>query len=186
MNFNPHYNLQGKHAFLGASKYHWVNYSEDKIAEAYRKYLAVQRGTDLHDLACRCIKLGVKLPRNHQTLNAYVNDAIGYRMTPEQILYYSDNCFGTADAISFRDNVLRIHDLKTGTTLAHMEQLYIYAALFCLEYDIDPNSMRDIVLRIYQLDEIVEDHPDAEELLYLMEKIIVFDRNIEVVKMEES
>lgn len=186
MNFNPHYGLQGKHAFLGASKYHWINYDRSKIADAYKKHLAVQRGTDLHDLACRCIKLGVKLPRNKQTLNAYVNDAIGYRMIPEQILYYSDNCFGTADAISFNNNVLRIHDLKTGITIAHMEQLHIYAALFCLEYDIDPNSIDDIELRIYQLDEVTVDHPDPEDLLYLMEKIIVFDRDIETIKMEES
>lgn len=38
MNFNNHSNLEGQHAFLGASKYHWINYGEDKVAEAYQKF----------------------------------------------------------------------------------------------------------------------------------------------------
>jgi hypothetical protein len=36
----------------------------------------------------------------------YVNDAIGYQMTPEQPIYYSENCVGTADAISFKNDFL--------------------------------------------------------------------------------
>lgn len=108
MNFNKHSNLEGQHAFLGASKYHWINYSEEKVADAYAKFLATQRGTMLHAFAAQCILLGQKLPKSQKTLNMYVNDAIGYKMTPEQILYYSPNCFGTADAISFRNNMLRI------------------------------------------------------------------------------
>lgn len=130
MEFNKHKNLEGCHAFLGASKYHWINYDASKVAASYRNYLATLKGTELHDFAARCIKLGQKLPKSKKTLNMYVNDAIGYRMTPEQVLYYSDNCFGTADSISFKDSLLRIHDLKTGVTPAHMEQLEIYAALF--------------------------------------------------------
>lgn len=63
-------------------------------------------------------------------MNMYVNDAISFRMVPEQILFYSENCFGTADTIVFRNGTLRIHDLKTGVVPAHMEQLEIYAALF--------------------------------------------------------
>ena len=86
MNFNRHSNLEGQHAFLGASKYHWINYSEDKVAEAYSKFLATQKGTVLHDFAARCISLGQKLPKSQKTLNMYVNDAIGYKMTPEQVL----------------------------------------------------------------------------------------------------
>lgn len=43
MNFNNHSNLEGQHAFLGASKYHWINYSEDKVADAYSKFLAMER-----------------------------------------------------------------------------------------------------------------------------------------------
>mgnify|MGYP002541746111 CR=1 FL=1 len=138
MNFNKHSNLEGQHAFLGASKYHWINYSEDKVAEAYSKFLATQKGTVLHAFAAQCISLGQKLPKSQKTLNMYVNDAIGFKMTPEQVLYYSDNCFGTADAILFRNGLLRIHDLKTGQIPAHMEQLEIYAALFCLEYKVKP------------------------------------------------
>ena len=34
MIFNNHSNLEGQHAFLGASKYHWINYDETKVADA--------------------------------------------------------------------------------------------------------------------------------------------------------
>ena len=84
MNFNPHSNLVGKHAFLSASKYHWINYDEEKLTNSFRKYLATQRGTRLHEFASECISLGIKLPRSKKTLNMYVNDAIGFKMTPEQ------------------------------------------------------------------------------------------------------
>lgn len=184
MQFNPHYNLEGCHAFLGASKYHWINYDEEKLDETYKRYRAVQRGTELHDFACRAIELGIKLPKSKKTLNMYVNDAIGYKMTPEQVLYYSDNCFGTADAISFRKNLLRIHDLKTGVTPTHIEQLEIYAALFCLEYGVDPGKI-DIELRIYQSDEIVIANPDIEVIAPIMDKIITFDKRINKLKEVE-
>ena len=82
MNFNRHSKLEGQHAFLGASKYHWINYDENKVAESYSRFLATQKGTQLHAFAAQCIKLGQKLPRTHKTLNEYVNDAIGYKMTP--------------------------------------------------------------------------------------------------------
>ena len=104
MNFNKHSALEGQHAFLGASKYHWINYDESKVADSYTKFLAIQRGTILHDFAVRCITLGQRLPKSKKTLNMYVNDAIGYKMTPEVVLYYSDNCFGTTDAICFNKN----------------------------------------------------------------------------------
>ena len=110
MNFNKHSNLEGQHAFLGASKYHWINYSEDKVAESYSSFLATQKGTQLHEFAAQCIRLGQKLPRSHKTLNMYVNDAIGFKMIPEQVLFYSENCFGTADSIAFRNKFLRVHD----------------------------------------------------------------------------
>ena len=181
MKFNPHYNLEGCHAFLGASKYHWINYDENKLEEAYNRYLASQRGTRLHELAKECIELGVKLQRSKKTLNMYVNDAIGYKMTPEQILYYSDNCFGTADAISFKNNLLRIHDLKTGGIPAHMEQLEVYAALFCLEYGVQPSKI-DMELRIYQNDEIVIHTPTVEDIAPIIDKIITFDRKLQKLK----
>ena len=186
MNFNKHLQLAGQHAFLGASKYHWINYDEVKVAEAYSRYLAVQKGTELHEFAAQCIKLGQKLPRSQKTLNMYVNDAIGFKMTPEQVLFYSENCFGTADAISFRNNILRIHDLKTGLIPAKIEQLMIYAALFCLEYRYKPTEFADIELRIYQSDEILVHKPEPDEIFPIMDKIISFDKIITKIKSEEE
>ena len=185
MNFNRHSALEGQHAFLGASKYHWVNYSENKVAEAYSNYLAAQKGTVLHEFAAQCIRLGQKLPKSQKTLNMYVNDAIGYKMTPEQILYYSENCFGTSDSISFRDNLLRIHDLKTGVIPAHMEQLEIYAALFCLEYKIKPGDIK-MELRLYQNNTIIFHEPTTEDIVPIMDKIITFDKIINGIKERES
>nr|DAF18929.1 MAG TPA: Protein of unknown function (DUF2800) [Caudoviricetes sp.] len=185
MNWNRHYQQEGKHALLGASKYYWLNYDEEKIANFYKSSLAVQKGTELHEFAAKCIKLNQKLPKSKKTLNAYVNDAIGYRMTPEQVLYYSDNCFGTADSISFRDNLLRIHDLKTGTSPTHMEQLMIYAALFCLEYEVNPNSI-NIELRIYQNDEVSIFEPESNDIVCITKKIISFDKVINKLKYSED
>ncbi len=185
MIFNKHFNLEGQHAFLGASKYHWINYDEEKVEQLYSSFLATQRGTVLHEFAAQCIRLKQKLPRSKKTLNSYVNDAIGYRMEPEQILYYSENCFGTADSICFRDNLLRIHDLKTGQTPTHMEQLEIYAALFCLEYGIKPSEI-EMELRIYQHDDIIFFSPTVEDIAPIMDRIIIFDKVIEKVKERES
>jgi hypothetical protein len=184
MNFNRHLDLEGQHAFLSASKYHWVNYNEEKLAESYSKYQASMYGTRLHEFASESIKLKIKLPKTTKTLNMYINDAISFNMTTEQPLYYSENCFGTADAISFKKNFLRIHDLKTGTSPTSVHQLEIYTALFCLEYDIKPGDI-GIELRIYQNDEILIHEPQVEDILYIMNKIIVFDRQIDKMKMEE-
>lgn len=185
MHFIKHSDLEGQHAFLGASKYHWINYSDEKIAESYSKYLATLKGTELHEFAANAIRLGIKLPKSKKTLNMYVNDAIGFNMTPEQPLYYSDNCFGTADSICFRDNLLRIHDLKTGATPTHMEQLMIYTALFCLEYKMKPGNI-GIELRIYQNDEILYHQPTAEDIAPIIDKIITFDKIISKLKIEEG
>ena len=185
MIFNNHSNLEGQHAFLGASKYHWINYDEAKVIDSYSKFLAAQKGTVLHEFAAQCIGLGQKLPRSQKTLNMYVNDAIGYKMTPEQILYYSENCFGTADTISFRDKFLRIHDYKSGAVPAHMEQLEIYAALFCLEYRMKPNDI-SIELRLYQNNEVLCYEPTADDILPIMNKIVEFDRIIRKLKEQEA
>lgn len=185
MKWSKHFDLKGQHAFLGASKFHWVNYTEDKLAEAYNRYTAAQRGTILHDFAAQCIELGQRLPRSQKTLNMYVNDAIGYKMKPEQVLYYSENCFGTADAISFRNGLLRIHDLKTGVTPTHMEQLMIYAALFCLEYRTKPAEI-NMELRIYQNDDVSIYNPEVDEIVPIIDKIISFDKIITRIKSEEE
>ena len=185
MNFAKHSDVEGCHAFLGASKYHWINYDKEKLVAVYRNHLATLKGTELHDFAAHCIRLGQKLPKSQKTLNMYVNDAIGYKMRPEQVLYYSENCFGTADSISFRDNFLRIHDLKTGTTPAHMEQLLIYTALFCFEYKVKPADIK-IELRLYQNDEVMVHEPTVEDIVPIMDQIKTFDKIINDIKREEG
>lgn len=182
MDFNQHSpKLEGTHAFLSASKYHWINYTDDKLRETYLNMMAKERGTQLHDFAAKAIRLGIKLPKNRNTLNAYVNDAIGYRMTPEQILYFSDNAYGTADAIGFRDGLLRIHDLKTGVVQASMNQLLVYDALFCLEYKYKPDEIA-IENRIYQNNDILVANPDPNDIFRVMDTIIRFDKIIEITK----
>ena len=185
MNFNKHLNLEGQHAFLGASKYHWINYDEAKLIDSYSKFTAAHKGTMLHEFAAQCIILGQKLPKSRKTLNMYVNDAIGFRMTVEQPLFYSENCFGTTDAICFRNNLLRIHDYKSGVTPARMEQLEVYAALFCLEYKTKPSDI-EIELRIYQSDEILHHNPTVEDLAPIIDKIITFDKLITRIRAEED
>lgn len=181
MKFNDHSRLAGCHAFLSASQWHWINYDDLKLSERYETYKASELGTKLHDYAANCIELNQRLPKSAKTLNLYVNDAIGYKMKPEQVLYYSENCFGTADAISFRNNKLRIHDLKTGVTPAHFEQLEIYAALFCLEYNVDPNEI-EIELRLYQSNEVGVLCPEKTDILYIMDKIKRFDSKLKELK----
>ena len=185
MKFNNHPELIGSHAFLGASKYHWINYDDQKLALSFNNFMATQRGTELHEFAETCIRLGQKLPDSPKTLNRYVNDAIGFKMTPEQVLFYSENCFGTADAILFQKDMLRIHDLKTGTVPAHMEQLMVYAALFCLEYKVKPGSITT-ELRIYQNDNILVHNPQADEIVPIIDKIVRFDKLINRIKEREA
>lgn len=175
MNWNPHYDLVGRHAFLGPSNPSWHNYDDEKLIARYETFDAKERGTDIHAHAASDIlfgqKYGYKRPRSKTTYNMYVNDAISFGMRPEQPLYFSDECFGTVDAISLTGNVLRIHDLKTGTTPAHMEQLITYAALFCLEYRYNPYDLI-FILRIYQDDKIVEANPTGDEIRAYMDEIV--------------
>jgi hypothetical protein len=180
--FNRHSGLAGAHAFLSPSKYHWINYDEEKLDRAFIAAMAAKRGTELHSLAHDAIRLGVKL-KGSNTMSLYVNDAIGFRMTPEQPLVYSENAFGTADAISFRRNLLRIHDLKTGATPASEHQLEVYAALFCLEYRMKPTEFHT-ELRIYQSDEVLAFEPDPDTIFHIMDRIIVFDKRIQEIRQE--
>lgn len=183
MTFNKHSELEGMHAFLSPSKYHWLGYDEEKLTNSYLNSLAVMRGTELHAFAEQCVRLGINLPDERKTLNMYVNDAIGFKMTPEQPLAYSANCFGTADAICFRKNLLRIHDLKTGQTPADIRQLLIYNALWCLEYGKKPDKVKS-VLRIYQNDEIFEYEPEKNEVQETMEKIVWANKILEGLQQE--
>lgn len=194
MKWNDHSRLKNTHAFLSASKPAWLTKGPDELMEAKRNSYAQEIGTILHAYAADHIILREKLrktdarearfellrhkipdyaidiQRIFPTLLDYVNDAIGFGLDPEITLWYSNECYGTADAINVCDNVLRIHDLKTGTTPAKMEQLLIYAALFYLEYDVKPEST-PVVLRIYQSDEIIVHEPEADEIREVMMKI---------------
>lgn len=189
MNFNQHKDKEGRHAFMSASKYHWIRYDEEKIVESFRTAMAAQRGTELHALAAELIRLGIRLPRTQATLNSYVNDALSYRMQGEVMLLATENAFGTADTISFRQErgystpVLRIHDLKTGTNKTSVNQLEIYTAFFCMEYGVKPHEIY-IELRIYQNDFVQVYIPDPEDILHIMDKIITFDRLINNARLE--
>ena len=175
MIFQKHLKLEGMHAPFSPSQPSWLRYDDDKALDVYANRKAAEMGTRLHAWAKETIDLGIKQPRSKKTIYAYANDAIGFKMSTEVVLFYSERFFGTADAISFRDGVLRIHDLKTGKTPAHMEQLEIYAALFCLEYKIKPGEIK-IELRIYQNDDILVHYPTAEDIVPIMDKIIHSDK----------
>lgn len=181
MIFNSHSELRGKHAFLSPSNNSWLNYDAQKLEARYYTVMAAQRGTDLHALAHESIRLGIKLSSGNKAMARYVTDAIDYKMTCEQPLFYSDHCFGTADTICFKRNKLRIHDLKTGITATNEKQLEVYAALFCLEYDVDPFTI-DIELRVYQREEVRVYDPTPERIADIMEKIVVFNQYIEQIK----
>lgn len=205
MNWNRHSNLEGSHAFLSASKYNWLNKTDEEIIEAYRNSFATTIGTLLHNYAADSIRYREKLRKGDAkgvkfdlmrrgvpeyvidihgvfpTLMTYVNDAIGYQMDPEVLLYYSDNCFGTADSIQYYGDILRIHDLKTGVTPAKMEQLKIYAALFFLEYGFKPEKVRT-ELRIYQLDDCIFSEPEPNEIREVMKAIVSKDRALQRIK----
>lgn len=178
MNFNKHSNLEGLHAPFSPSQSSWLRYTPDKLVQVYKNLQAKDMGTKLHAWAKETIDLGIKQRKSKQTICAYINDAIGFKMDTEVVLFYSNLFFGTADAISFRDNFLRIHDLKTGATPAKMEQLEIYAALFCLEYGKSPDQIK-IELRIYQTDEVLIHEPNPEDIMDIMQTIIEFDKLID-------
>lgn len=155
------------------------------MKKIWKNKFASERGTRLHQFAAEAIKLKIRMPRNNVTLNAYINDAIGFRMDPEVILYYNEDCFGTADAISFEKGILRIHDLKTGVHPGSFEQLKIYCALFCLEYDQNPYNI-EMIVRIYQNDEVLEMIVDPREVRGIMDTIILFTKEIEIMREVEG
>lgn len=199
MKWNRHTNLEGSHAILSASRADWLDKDDDELISSVVTSYSTTIGTLLHKYAADRIFYrermkksdigGVKfdLMRNRipeyaidlrsifPTLMSYVNDAIGFQMDSEVLLYYSDNCFGTADAIQVDGDILRIHDLKTGTRPAKMRQLMVYASLFFHEYNVKPESMTT-ELRIYQNEEILTYNPDAAEIREVMKKIVAKDR----------
>lgn len=181
MRFNKHSDLEGLHAFLSPSQYHWINYTDEKLEMRYKTAKAAALGTKLHEYASMAIGLGIKQVKNGKTLNMFINDVIGYRMETEQPLYYSEHAFGTADAIGFRNDILRIFDLKTGVTQASPNQLYVYAALFCLEYGYLPGELQ-YDLRIYQNDEVQMYDPHPLEVVRIMDRIEHFSAKIDEIE----
>lgn len=177
MRFNKHSAVEGLHAFLGASKYHWVNYDLAKMERIFENQFAAILGTRKHVWAAEAIRLGQRQAKSNKTLNSYINDAIGFRMQPEVVLFYNEDCFGSADAIGFHKNVLRIHDLKTGVHPGSVLQIMIYFALFCLEYRVNPYDI-EMIGRIYQNDEIQEFVGEPKEVKEIMEKIKLFTQRI--------
>ena len=206
MRFNDHHNLEGLHAFMGASKNSWLRYDDNHMIDMFRSSMMAQRGTELHALAAQLNKHRVSLPRTHLTLNDFVNDGLNFRMSPEVVLYFSPNCFGTADLISFdeKKKLLRIFDLKTGSgEVKHFDQLYVYASLFCLEYHVKPLGLQ-FDLRLYQNDRIkiatnadpkyvklasnadILEEVNPDEIAHIIDRIKHFDQLINKLRAEES
>ena len=195
--------LKNTHAFCGASKYAWRNYTIEKLIQAKESSYAATIGTKLHDYAAKNIKKHFKvvkadkrdvyrylavenaipdnaidIDRLFPNLMTYVNDAIGFRLDPEVILYYSPDFYGTADGISWSesDSILRISDLKTGTTPASFVQLENYAAFFCLDYRIKPSQIKKIEFRLYQNNEVLYAEPSSEILFPIIDQIVEFNK----------
>lgn len=177
MNFNKHSDLNGLHSFLSASKYAWIRYDDETLLKRLESSQAAQKGTELHAFAEKAITLGQKLGGPNTPLKLFVNDAIGFKMSSEVILYYSPWAFATTDAICFRKNILRIHDLKNGISKPSMDQLLIYAAYFCLEYEIRPADI-ETKLRIYRPGEVIEYEASVDEIVPIMDKVVWFDQLI--------
>lgn len=183
LRFINHPNLEGKHAFLGASKSSWLRYDDDKVVQTYRNARAAAIGTKLHEIAAEHIRMGLPFGETTETVGMFVNDAIRYNMSPEQVLYYSPYAFGTADAIVFDEEheLLRVHDLKTGRGPVKFDQLDIYAALFCLEYNIQPTIQMQ--LRIYQNSDVRTHVPDADDIRDIMKRIAHFS---DILNLEDQ
>lgn len=175
----------GDHAFLGASNHAWYNYDDEKLVRVFINKLAASKGTVLHDLACRLIRYKIEQKDDGSTFNLYVNDCIRFGLRPEMKLFYSKFAYGTADAIDFKDGIIRVSDLKTGKTKVSFLQLMIYVALFLLCYpEISLKNVKRIELRIYQNNEILMETPEIDEILPIMDKIKRYSRILE--ELEEN
>lgn len=195
---DPH---RGEHALFSPSQMSWVNdQSDNDILDRYNRGLAKDIGTIVHSIAKKCIQSNTKFSRSaakslitmelvsngipRSAFDAeslatnfvnYVVDAIGFSMIPEKELYFSEWCYGTADAIMVDTTrkILRIHDLKTGMIPAKFLQLEIYTALFFLDmgaFSFTPEEY-NVELRIYQGGEIAEEYPTAEVIVPIMDSI---------------
>jgi len=170
--FNSHPKVEGTHAFLSPSKYHWLRDDAAKLISRLENARATERGTRLHAWAAEAITWERYQPRDGDYICQYINDALDLGLQPEVQLFYSYNCFGTADTIGFipAKSFLRVHDLKTGVTKPSFDQLYVYAAVFCLEYDLRPFEVYG-ELRIYQDAEIMVTDIDRAYLAFVYDTI---------------
>lgn len=192
--WNIHKEYEGKHALMGASNPHWLNYDSKAFENKYYSRYSQEIGTALHQLAHDCIVGRIKLSKHDthlvemalfkafipkdaydpniilKTLMPFVNDAIGFHMSSEILLFVNEFCFGTTDAIVYNEyeKILRIHDYKSGSIPGKIEQIYIYMAMFCIEYNIDPRKLNLIEARIYQNCECLIDNPPAEVILNII------------------
>lgn len=147
---------------------------------------AALEGVEQHRFAAICIEEKIVQDDETTTVGLYINQCIQYKMSAEVVLFYSPNAFGTVDAISYRYRVLRISDLKTGVTRVSEHQLEVYAALFCLEYKIDPFSLRGIELRLYKDGRVFPYDADPHFIKGIMDKIEHFDLVLNQLREEVS
>lgn len=187
MRFHKHSDLEGKHSFLSPSKYAWLRYDDQKLERMFMEHLAHLRGMEEHEFAARAIKLGHRMPDEQKTMNLYINDCIGWRMKPEVTLYWSEFCHGTADAIGFQESkqILRVSDLKTGKNPTKFDQLIVYAALFCLEYEFTKPWEIETELRIYQGNAAKLLVADPDEIFHAMDRILTGTRLLEEIRAEQ-
>lgn len=128
-----------------------------------------KRNPDYRELIFQHLKY---LPNEvYSTVKSFVNDAVAFDMETEKKIGYSFFFNGTADALKFDNKFLRVFDLKTGTTPAKPEQLYIYCAEYCLEHSINPMDI-SFEIRIYQNDEIFGTNPNNSDILAFMDNIV--------------
>jgi hypothetical protein len=147
---------------------------------------AALEGVEQHRYAAICIEERIVQDDETTTVGLYINQSIQYKMAAEVVLFYSPNAFGTVDGIAYRHRRLRISDLKTGVSRTSEHQLEVYAALFCLEYEIDPFFLRDIELRIYQDGRVRVYIADPYVIKGIMDKIVQFDGIINRLREEVS
>ena len=152
-----------EHAMFSPSQPSWLHDTDEEFAARYSNKKAAELGTRYHEDAARMIQNRWRMSKSSDpvadNVRAYINDAIKYQMLPEVRLEGTQDFFGTADTIIFRRGLLRVHDLKTGTTKPHMDQLRLYAAYYCMQYGINPNDIQ-MDLRFYQNNEIVCYEPE--------------------------
>lgn len=185
MRFKRHSALAEMHAQLSPSSYHWLRYDDDKFDAWYIAKLQAQRGVEQHEYAQRAIQLGILQKESPAALNRYINDSIRWKLKPEQILFYSVHCFGTADACGFDEvkRIWRVSDYKSGKSRASMDQLKSYTGLFCLEYDYDPFSI-SMEMRIYQGKTPREELADPHEIMVVMDRIKTRSARIDELREE--